>query len=907
MSSFSENFGNKVDAGFASFFHKVGSFVGGKPRLTLVLCIALTVVCGSGFVRWETESRGEKLWVPQGTVADQEEMMYLEYFPNNARFNQMIMQSSSGSNSNVLTKELLILSMQMHLNVQTKQAVIEDEGSFDFVDLCAMGGGSCATTTTSNTTTTTTGVCQCLISSILRQWNYNLETLQNDENYMETLNEYGTRADLEAVLGKPLFDDNDQVTSAEAFTLSYFLQDRSVVENGEEVDPINEGWEEQVFLEVAESPPIQLTVDYFAGRSFADEFGNAITGDLALVQVSYVVAFLFLGATMGRIRCGTGSRWTLALAALAMVGLSTAAGFGIAALCGLFYGPVHSLLPFVLLGIGADDAFVIVNAFDRARKVPRAQETNEGIMMRSGKALSRAGASITVTSMTDLVAFAISSSSALPALASFCAYAAICIFFLWLFAATFFTAALVIDERRQRDNRRECVCCVTRNGELKEDGDVFEEGLVAKYFRSYHAPAILSKPGKLIVFAIFAGIFGFGIYGALNLAVEDSTRNFVPSDSYLADYIDAGDEFFPSQGADLYIVFEGSEEIYGSRQELSELETRLTDLSTTPPYISEPISEESYRNVMEGFAKYLNETGWPTTQADFVSTLAQYASFTGPGAVYAQDVSFSANGTELEAIRVKLEYVKLIKTQRGEEIADADKLIDAMDSTRLLVDSWDDLPSAFPYSVDFLVIEGFKIIRQELFRNVGLAIAAVGVIVFFTVASPVTALLITMNVAFCIVEILGFMWAIGIVIDSVSVINIVLAVGLSVDYSAHVGHCFMVKGGSDKDKRVTESLADVGSAVMKGGISTFLAVAVLLFSSSYVFAILSKQFALTVILGLLHGLVALPVMLSVLGPPPFSSAEEPEESETKASNKIEETAHPTGHPVVDSISGEGAK
>merc|ERR1712079_181324 len=105
----------------------------------------------------------------------------------------------------------------------------------------------------------------------------------------------------------------------------------------------------------------------------------------------------------------------------------------------------------------------------------------------------------------------------------------------------------------------------------------------------------------------------------------------------------------------------------------------------------------------------------------------------------------------------------------------------------------------------------------------------------------------------------------GIVIDSVSVINIVLAVGLSVDYSAHVGHCFMVKSGS-RNERVTEALADIGASVLNGAISTFLAVAVLLISTSYVFKTLSIQFALTVGLGVIHGLIFLPVLLSLIGP-----------------------------------------
>ena len=104
-------------------------------------------------------------------------------------------------------------------------------------------------------------------------------------------------------------------------------------------------------------------------------------------------------------------------------------------------GPVHSILPFVLLGIGVDDAFVIANAFDREREgVSRESEDDDALVKRGARALARAGASITVTSATDLVAFAISATSSLPALASFCAFASVCIFFLWAFAGEYHKA-----------------------------------------------------------------------------------------------------------------------------------------------------------------------------------------------------------------------------------------------------------------------------------------------------------------------------------------------------------------------------------------------------------------------------------------------------------------------------------
>lgn len=879
-----KSWSNTVENFISSKFFRLGTIVGTNPKKTILFSFILTIICGAGFARFETENRPEKLWVPQNTEAEQEEKMYQDIFPRTARFNTMIV--SANGKGNILEKENLVAALSIHQQIASKESAQVDGESYDLEELCVKTGGTCVSSFE--------GICSCFITSILKQWNYDLELLESDSNILETLQSY-EKDDLDSLLGNAMYDENDKITYAEAMTISYFTEDRAKIEDGDETDEVNEQWEGDVFLEVLENYATKfnnIKVDYFSARSFSDEFGGAITGDLALVQGSYVVIFVFLGAVLGsRIIPGPGSRWTMALAALFTVILSTGAGFGISSGIGLFYGPVHSVLPFVLLGIGVDDVFVIVNAFDRERgTTSRKVESNADLAKRSASALARAGASISVTSLTDLVAFAISSSSGLPALASFCGYASICITFLWVFASTFFTGCFVLDERRQRDNRRECVCCLTRTPKVtdgeeqpRESEDIFEENFVSKYFRAYHGPVILSKAGKAIILVLFASLIGFGVYGAANLSVEDSERNFIPEDSYVNGYIDSSDEYFPSTGNELFIVFESADQIYNDREALADLTEKVTGLSSSPPYIAEPTSEETYRNVMSGLKQYLSDFGsdtignatlgddnWPTTQEDFLFTLKKYVD-AGPGAVYTQDVSFSSDD-KLEGIKVRLRYVKLIKEFRGRDVDDSDKAIEAMDETRELVESWNDLPPRFTYAEKFLAIEGFKVIRRELFQNVGLAIAAVAVIVLVTVADFLTTFLITLNVAFCIIEILGMMFAIGIVIDSVSVINIVLAVGLSVDYCAHVGHCFMATDGDSRNERVTETLADIGAAVVSGAFTTFLAVSVLLFSSSYVFKILSTQFALTVALGIMHGLFLLPVMLSLVGSKAYSSA-----------------------------------
>lgn len=718
-----------IDAAISTFFKWIGGIVGTNPKLVLTASLLLAMVCSLGLTQVTTESRLEELWIPQDTPADEEEALYLQYFDPNVRLNQIIFSSPS---SNVLTKEQLLEAMDVHeqiamgrfqWNESSRSTINETSSTFGFSDLCIRAWGSCETILISNDPTS---VCNCFINSILGQWNYNRTTLEQDEDWWTTLQKYGSGVDdLKGVLGKPEFDGDNGTTllSAEAFVVNYLLVDRSYVENGAEVDPINSGWEESVFLnaitEHTNNQNSSLQLDYFAGRSFDDVFNGTIFGDLYLVQISFMAVFLFLGAALGkRATCGKDSRWTLSQAGVCLVGLSVAASFGVASVAGLFYGPVHSLLPFVLLGIGVDDAFVIVNAFHREQANDRCRRssdiaTDQDIADRCRRGLARAGASITVTSATDLVAFAISSTSALPALASFCAYASIGIFFLWFFSVTFFTAALVLDERRQRDNRMEIFFCFRRSENLKDDNgnqeERFQEGHLSNYFRRFHAPLILSTCGKFLVFLVFSGLLGLGVFGATQLSVEDSYRSFIPADNYIRGWLDAGDEFFATRGNEVNFVFRGQEEIFNARNELAHLSERLSNHSISAPYFADPSADDVFRNVMAGFKNYLvgidssstqglrlGADGWPADSNDFAIALSQFATFIGAGPVFALDVSFSANGT-LNAIRIKTEYVRLVKQQRGEQIEDAEKLIAAMDTTRALIASWTDLPPASVY------------------------------------------------------------------------------------------------------------------------------------------------------------------------------------------------------------------
>ena len=112
----------------------------------------------------------------------------------------------------------------------------------------------------------------------------------------------------------------------------------------------------------------------------------------------------------------------------------------------------------------------------------------------------------------------------------------------------------------------------------------------------------------------------------------------------------------------------------------------------------------------------------------------------------------------------------------------------------------------------------------------------------------------------------------GITLDTSAAVLLSVALGLAVDYSAHIAHSFVSTPGQTKDERIKKTVIEMGPAVWNGGISTFLAFSILMFSKSFVFKVFFKIFFLVVFFGLFHGLVFLPVLLSFIGPDPSASA-----------------------------------
>lgn len=110
--------------------------------------------------------------------------------------------------------------------------------------------------------------------------------------------------------------------------------------------------------------------------------------------------------------------------------------------------------------------------------------------------------------------------------------------------------------------------------------------------------------------------------------------------------------------------------------------------------------------------------------------------------------------------------------------------------------------------------------------------------------------------------VVGFISWWGADLDPVTMVDVLLATGFSVDYTAHIAHQFYAKqhlGGAVA--RVAQSLHEMCLPMLQAGFSTMLCMLPLFFVPTYAIVAFAKTVFVVVGLGLLHGLFFLPVLV----------------------------------------------
>lgn len=741
---------------------------------------------------------------------------------------------------------------------------------------------------------------KCLETSLLEIWKYNEKMIKGltQEKIIEAVNvikqspHFGHNFDYSKLLGDITRDEQTgQIISAKSalhvWVGSINASDLSENDSGglgvelELADPTTLHWENELIKTLldfdASMPDMSILVN--VARSFQDISSSAIFFDGVKMAAGWLLMFMYTVFMLGRVNL-VEHRTYLTAAGIFAVAMGLIMSIGLTAMISLPYSPMHAILPFLCLGIGIDDMFVIVQCW---YNLSEEEKVGKSLHEQIGETMKHAGVAITVTSITDVFAFGIGAVTILPGLQSFCVAAAVAIGSIYLLQSSWFVAWLSIDQRRISKKQDGLIPCCMVHQEFGNSSNKGQENW-AKNCLSFCANLVRIKAFKVVVLVLTIGFISVGTLGTLRIRQHFDPVLLLPADTYLRQWIGVHQRHFPQDGwvADIYTGkldpitdLEKIDRLVTQLQTEAEKKTILKGVdawwTNFKTYLAESRNLSDWRSILKSFDKSETEIKSPfeapqsdnnsRSKSSFEFLLSQFL-FSRHGSKFKRNFRFDGNLTcnqpapPIKATQFSITYLPFSGPEQH---------IPGRKTVTDLIEKANISSHTFSFSKVYAAWETDEVIGFELWRNLGLALVCVFVITLMLLANIPICMMVLLCVALTLVDMVGMLHFWDLTIDTLSCINIVLAIGLCVDYSAHIAHAYIVSEGT-REERAVSSLLKMGPAIVNGGITTFLALLLLGFSQSHVFITFFKVFLLTVAFGLFHGVVFFPVLLSLCGP-----------------------------------------
>ncbi|KAK7490829.1 hypothetical protein BaRGS_00017885, partial [Batillaria attramentaria] len=829
----------KVKTVVAGLFMRYGILVGRHPLPFIVFPILVFGSLGAGLATMETETDMEVVYFPKDSRALRDRQTVRDTFPdmNNVSYNSfsqselssavsLLFRSKSGSvfNSTVLNEIRNIVTRVKSITASS------DGQTVTFSNVCARRDSLCFV----DGEYVLSPSFQAAVGAGLVTYPY-----------------WNTPAG-----AVPLFTAIGGVevqagvlVSATVLKLSFNLLADSKV------------WQDKFLSFAHDLDPVYTEVTYETPDSLGQELDKSTSGDIWLFSLTITIMLTYASiVTAGGNPVST--RGMLANGGVLAAGLGILGSMGLLSLCGVKFVNIVGVIPFLVIGIGVDDMFLLMSSWSDTLG-----QTDLSVPDRVGATFAGAGIGITITSITDFLAFCIGTTSVFRSVTYFSLYAGVAVLFCYICNITLFGGCLAYHGRRVYSSRHCATCHVTKpRDQLLADGhsrcfavccggsapteDRGDESICEKLPRLFLPKVILNNAIRIGILLGFLGYVGAAIYGAVNLQQGLLLQNLVPESSYYYRFIGLDEKYFQTRLPVGFIVTDNID--YGGTEG-----AQFLDLLSQARKDSQ--IDSSFERCW--LTSYQNSTHYDAASPQ--SFVPNLQSFLSANSEFQPDVVFDSGQTKIEASRCFV---------WSEPSSDQYSQADLMLRMRDLADA-SSLP-VFAYHAAFVAYEQFLAVLPATLQMVGCAVAVMFVVTFIFLPHLLMVMLVTLTIVMILVGIFGFMYYWDISLSSITMIHLVMSVGFSVDFSAHVCAAYLISDSHTREERAHDAITHAAGPILNGAVSTLLGVVLLVFSDSYIFTSFFRIMFLVILFGMLHAVLFLPVVLSMIGPqncPPLLS------------------------------------